>query len=130
MECKFEIEFERDKYGSEVEFVASHQTFGFFLCLDIFLAGFTIYIIGISHILMAIVGCIYFIFIFMISFTNFEFAQDTIGYAILYWIAGIILNYIANLSSRTSFYNEKQLKRMTSEQLLIFNNLPDGALIH
>ena len=94
------------------------------------MAGFTIYIIGISHILMAIVGCIYFIFIFMISFTNFEFAQDIIGYAILYWIAGIILNYIANLGSRTSFYNEKQLKRMTREQFLIFNNLPDGALIH
>ena len=78
-------------------------------------AGFNVYIIGISHILMAIVSCIYFIFIGMITFANFESAQDTIGYALLYWIAGVIANYFANLGSRTSFYNEKQLKRMTSE---------------
>ena len=67
----------------------------------------------------------------MLVFTKYEqIAAETLIYSLLNTIVYFVACYIKIRNSKISYYNEKQLQRLMSNQYLIFNTLPDGALIH
>ena len=74
---------------------------------------------------------IYCLGIAYVSYIKFQYMYtDAIFNVVLYSIAAVFGSYVKLLNSKTLFFNEKQIKRMMNEQVCIFDNLPDGALIH
>ena len=121
----------REKFEKIEDFADNHAIYGFYFGIEIMIAFINMYLLCLNHMLITFIYTIYLIGIGFLTFVKYELiASDIMLYSFIYACAGVIANYVKIRNSKISFYNEKQLKRLNEEQYLIFNTLPDGALIH